>query len=107
MQLNIFIDGRQHPIFVEEQLMSDSSPFFDKMDEDMSRGWQLGREWIEDPDAEARSQIVTERLVTALEHDNQQMYTMMAAYLLARKPGLVAVVVPVNGEIQELEYVIE
>lgn len=107
MQLNIFIDGRQHPIFVDDQLISDSKEFFAKMDEDMSKGWQVGREWIESPTHENRCQVVADRMVTAFEHDNKSMYLMMAAYLLSRMPGLVSIVVPVDGEIQETEFVIE
>ena len=107
MQLNIFIDGRQHPVFVDDQLINDSVEFFSKMDEDMSKGWQVGREWIETPDGESRCQIVADRMVTAFEHDNRDMYSMMAAYLLSRMPGLVSIIVPADGEIQETEFVIE
>lgn len=107
MQLNIFIDGRQHPIFVEDLLVSDSDEFFSKMDEDMRQGWQVGREWIDEPTVENFCQIVADRMITAFEHDNKPMYSMMAAYLLSRKPGLVAVHIPADGEIQETEFVVE
>ena len=107
MQLNIFIDGRQHPIFVKESLIADSVEFFSKMDEDMGKGWQVGREWIEQPTPENFCQVVADRMVTAFEHDNKPMYSMMAAYLLSRKPGLVAVMIPSDGEIQETEFVVE
>lgn len=107
MQLNIFIDGRQHPIFVDKALITESAEFFTKMDEDMMQGWQVGREWIDQPTAENCCQVVADRMTTAFEHDNRPMYSMMAAYLLSRKPGLVAVIVPTDGEIHETEFVIE
>ena len=107
MQLNLFIEGRQHPLFVDDQLISDSAEFFSKMDEDMGKGWQVGREWVESPNLETCCQIVADRMVTAFEHDNKAMYSMMAAYLLSRKPGLVSVVIPADGEIQEMEFICE
>ncbi|NOR51538.1 MAG: hypothetical protein GQ470_02865 [Gammaproteobacteria bacterium] len=107
MQLNLFIDGRQHPLFVDDQLISDSEEFFLKMDEDMSKGWQVGREWIDLPTLENYCQVVADRMVTAFEHDNKAMYSMMAAYLLSRKPGLVSVMVPTDGEILETEFICE
>jgi len=107
VQLNIFIDGRQHPIFVDDALVSDSEDFFSKMEDDMSKGWQVGREWIDQPTTENFCQIAADRLVTAFEHDNRSMYSMMGAYLLSRKPGLISVVFPTDGEIQETEFVVE
>ncbi|MCW8887939.1 MAG: hypothetical protein OQK25_02625, partial [Gammaproteobacteria bacterium] len=74
MQLNIFIDGRQHPIFVDDALVTESEEFFSKMEEDVSKGWQVGREWIEQPTAENCCQVAADRMVTAFEHDNQAMY---------------------------------
>jgi len=107
VQLNIFIDGRQHPISVDGALISDSEEFFSKLDDDMSKGWQVGREWIEQPTPENYCQIIAERMVTAFEHDNRPMYMMMAAYLLSRKPGLVSINIPTDGEIQETEFIVE
>ncbi len=107
MQLNIFIDGRQYPIFVEDPLVTDSEQFFSKMDDDMGKGWQVGREWVDRPTPENCCQIVADRLVTAFEHNNRPLYSMMAAYLLSRRPGLVAIYIPTDGEIQEIEFVVE
>lgn len=107
MQLNVFIDGRQIPIFVEDALVTGSDEFFTKMEEDIGKGWQVGREWVENPTAENCCQIAADRMVTAFEHDNRPMYSMMAAYLLARKPGLVSVIIPTDGELQETEFVVE
>lgn len=107
MQLNIFIDGRQHPIFVDDSLVSNSEAFFLKIEEDLSKGWQMGREWIDQPTAENCCQVVADRMVTAFEHNNRAMYSMMAAYLMARKPGLVSVIFPADGEIQETEFIVE
>jgi len=107
VQLNIFIDGRQHPIFVDDALIVGSDEFFTKMDDDMKQGWQVGREWVDQPTAENFCQVVADRMMTAFEHDNKPMYSMMAAYLLSRKPGLVSVIVPTDGEIQETEFIVE
>lgn len=105
MILNVFIDEQTVPVDVPESLLQEASDFFARMDADMDRGWQMSRVWVERPDVEQRCQIAADRLLTAIEKENQPMIGMMAAYILARMPDVSGVRVSTNGEIQETELI--
>jgi hypothetical protein len=98
MILNVIIDDQTRAIDVAPDLMAEVDGFLDKMDRDMDAGWQMGRDWLEDPDALQRCQIVADRLLTAVENDNEPMALMMAAYILRRVPGVTAVNIDTAGE---------
>ena len=36
------------------------------MDQDMDAGWQMSRDWVDNPSREQRCQIVADKLLTAL-----------------------------------------
>jgi len=103
--LNIYIDDQHYPLDVADALVSDAEDFFAKLDADMAKGWQMSREWVESPNATQRCQIVADKLMAALQVDNPQLVSMLAAYLLARIPGLKGVRIDASGEMQETEFV--
>jgi hypothetical protein len=70
----------------------------------MDAGWQMSREWVEKPDRLQRCQIVADKLLTALECENQKLGMMMAGYILARLPGVESVELDVQGEIQNNRF---
>ena len=105
MILNIYIDDQHYPLDVADALVSDAEDFFAKLDADMAKGWQMSREWVESPNATQRCQIVADKLMAALQVDNPQLVSMLAAYLLARIPGLKGVRIDASGEMQETEFV--
>ncbi|MCU7834890.1 MAG: hypothetical protein KZQ83_06490 [gamma proteobacterium symbiont of Taylorina sp.] len=101
--LNVVIDGQMYAINVEEDMIISGSPLFNKMDEDMNKGWTLGRDFVEAPNVTERCQIVGDKLLTALEDNNEQMKMMMAAYILSRVPNIMTIHIDNTGEIQETE----
>jgi len=103
MLLNIVISENSMPIDVPDHLVSSAVEMFDKMDLDMDKGWQMGREWVDNMSAEQRCQVVADRLLTALESENQNLQIMMAAYILNRMPGIKGVRPATDGEIHETE----
>lgn len=105
MILNIYIDDQHYPLDVADALVSDAEDFFATLDADMANGWQMSREWVESPNATQRCQIVADKLMAALQVDNPQLVSMLAAYLLARIPGLRGVRIDASGEMQETEFV--
>ncbi len=107
MILNVVVDENTIPVDVDDDIVSDAGEFFDKLDSDMSKGWQLARDWVDNPNQEQRCQVVADRLLTALETENRNMAVMMAAYLLNRVPGIKGVRVASNGEIQETEIIMD
>lgn len=104
MILKAIIEARVHNLDVPEQLLAEAGGFFDQLDRDMDRGWQMSREWVDHPDQLQRGRIVADKLLTALETDNRRLGLLMAGYLLQRLPGLTAVEIDTEGEIQNTGF---
>ncbi len=97
MRLDVIVQDQVFGVEVPDELVTEAEEFFRRMDADMDRGWQVGREWVERPDTTVRCQIAADRLLTALHTGNEAMKVMMAAYILARMPGVRAVEVDTEG----------
>ena len=107
MKLNIIVDGRSNAFEVPDSLLTEANDFFDKLDADMDKGWQVGREWVDNLSLEQRCQVVADKMLTALENENKQISVMMAAYILNRIPGIKGVRTATNGEINETEILMD
>ncbi len=79
--------------------MNQAAGFFTKMDEDMDRGWQMGRDWIEKPDFHQRLVIAADKLLTALENNDKNLGMMMAGYIHSRAPKVTVVEMDITGEL--------
>ena len=69
MKLNIIVDGRTNAFEVPDEVLVEAKDFFDKMDADMAKGWQMSRDWVDNPDAEQRCQIAADKILTAIDTD--------------------------------------
>jgi hypothetical protein len=107
MILNIVIGENTIPVTVPDNLIHEASDFFNQMDRDLDKGQMVGRDWVDMPNLEQRCQIVADRLLTALETENESMWVMMAAYILNRLPGIKGVRVSIDGEINESEMIMD
>lgn len=101
--LNVVIDGNMYSVNVEEEILSSAADLFNKMDQDMDKGWTLGRDFVENPNITERCQIVGDKLLTAMEDENEQMKSMMAGYILSRVPDIMTLYIDNTGEIQETQ----
>ena len=88
MLLKAIIDDQEISLEVPDPLLGEGEAFFAKLDADMNQGWQMSREWVANPSQVERCQIVADKLLTALEKENQRLGILMAGYLLSRLPGL-------------------
>lgn len=104
MQLEAVIDDQVYTLEVPDPLLAQAGEFFDQLDRDMDGGWQMSRDWVSAPDQMQRAQIVADKLLTALEKENQKLGLLMAGYLLQRLPGLTRVELDVQGEIQNNQF---
>jgi len=104
MILQAIVDDTARTLRVPDELLARGEDFFAKLDADMARGWQMGREWVACPDAHQRCQIVANKLLTALETENERLGLLMAGYLLHRLPGLTAVELDPRGEMQNNRF---
>jgi len=103
VRFKVIVSNDVYAVEVPADGLEDGTDFFAKLDRDMDRGWQMSREYIERPDRMQRCQIVADRLLTSIMNNNEATATMMAAYIVACKPGVIGVDVDTTGEMQSTE----
>jgi len=106
MILKVVVDDQIYPITVPEEIISEGGDFFDKIDKDMDKGWQMSRDWVDNPNQEQRCQIVGDKMLTAMHNDNEKLMVLLSAYVLARVPGATTLRIDTNGEMLETELVV-
>ncbi|WP_295582128.1 hypothetical protein [uncultured Lamprocystis sp.] len=104
MILKAIIDDQVYELNVPDALLTEAGPFFAQLDRDMDQGWQMSREWVGAPDRVQRCQIVADKLLTALEQENDKLGRLMAGYILSRLPGVESVELDIHGEIQNNRF---
>jgi len=104
MQLTITVDADQYQVEVPDQVVAEGEDFFARMDADMDQGWQMSREWVEQPSALQRCQIAADKILTALHTDNHNLTMMMAGYILSRLPGVTGVRIVNDGDMSSTEF---
>jgi len=107
MKLNIIVDGRTNAFDVPDSLLIEAKDFFDKLDADMGKGWQMSRDWVENPDAEQRCQIAADKILMAIDTDNEKLLMLMAAYILRTMPGVKTVNIDNTGDMNETDIILE
>ncbi len=101
MILNVLLEDRPIAISVRDEILRDGQDFYAKMDRDMDQGWQMSREWVENPTQIERCQIAADKLHTALNMRNETLVMLMAGYILSRMPDVRCVTINTEGEMQE------
>lgn len=104
MILKAIVDEEMYTLNVPEVILERAGDFFRKLDQDMDAGWQMSREWVQDPTDLQRCQIVADKLLTALETQNDKLGMLMAGYILHKLPGVDSVEIDIRGEIQNTEF---
>jgi hypothetical protein len=104
MFLKAIVDEQVYTLNVPDPILRQGASFFDQLDRDMDQGWQMSREWVETPDRLQRCQIVADKLLSALEKENERLGMMMAGYILSRLPNVDAVEFDLQGEIQNNQF---
>jgi len=105
MILKAIIDDWEYNLNVPETLLAEGEEYFTRFDADMDQGWQMSREWVQHPNQVERCQIVADKLLTALENENQELGMLMAGYILDRMPDVDSVEIDIHGEIQNTQFV--
>ncbi len=101
MKLNIIIDEQVRDLEVPNDILTDGEEFFAKMDNDMNQGWQMGPDYIESPDQIQRCQIAADKILTAIDTENQTLLMLMAGYILSRAPEVKSIDINTSGELLE------
>ena len=105
MILEVMVEGVSRKIDVPDEMLDEGEDFFRKMDLDMDQGYQMHREWVENPSREDRVRIVADRMLGAMESGKKTMAQLMAGYILTRMPGIVGVDVDTGGGMQHTEII--
>jgi len=105
MILKAIIDDREYSLKVPETVLTQGEEYFARLDADLDQGWQMSREWVQHPNQVERCQIVADKLLTALENENEKLGMLMAGYILSRMPDVDTVEIDINGEIQNTQFV--
>ena len=106
MKLNIIVDGRSNAFEVPDKLLTEAVDFFEKLDADMDKGWQMSRDWVQSPDAEQRCQIAADKILTAIETENEKLLMLMAAYILRTMPGVTGINIDITGDMNETDIIV-
>jgi len=104
MILKAIVDDQVYTLNVPDPILQQGGTFFDQLDRDMDQGWQMSREWVDAPNRLQRCQIVADKLLSALEKENERLGLMMAGYIIARLPNIDAVEFDLQGEIQNNQF---
>lgn len=105
MILKVTINEKTFPLEVGEEMVRDAQDAFRKMDEDMDRGWQMSRIWVDHPDDLQRCQIAADKMLTAVQQEKTATVGLMAAYIVNRIPGIQAIDIDTSGDMTLTEVV--
>lgn len=107
MKLNIIVDGRANTFEAPDTLLVEAQDFFDKMNADMDQGWQMSRDWVQNPTPEQRCQIAGDKILTAIETDNEKLLMLIVAYILKTAPGIKGIEIDMTGDMNETVLIME
>ena len=103
MILNINIDQESYELEVQEALIKELKTVFNEMDKEFDRGVQMGRYWVENPDAEQRCQVAVNKLGNALHTEDKRSLHIMSAYIVYKFPDVLSVTSSSDFEIQDID----
>lgn len=102
--LTVMFDEQMFDLDVPDKFIIDSQKFYEKMDCDMDKGWQVSREWISNPDPRQRCQIVAEKILHSFHEQDEQGVLLMAGYILSRATEVKKVSIDTSGDISCTEF---
>ena len=105
MALKIIIENNIYSVEIPEDVMRDGTSFFDKMERDMNKGWQMNREWVESPNLVQRCQIVSDRIADAINNENETLTYLLAGYIVTRMPDVKEIRIDTSGEMAETQFI--
>lgn len=104
MKLNVQINENAYQIEVADDMLMQAESIYAKMDQDMDAGWQMSREWVDDLSTKQRCQVVADRLLTAIETENEASTMLMAGYIMTHMPGITTVQIATDGDMLQTVF---
>ncbi len=103
-ELNIILGENEYPLKIKEKIVEEGQPFFNKMDSDMNKGWQMSKSWIEKPSQFQKCQIAADRLFTSIHLNKKETAIMMAAYIINQMPDVKVIDIDISGNMEETTF---
>ena len=103
MKLNVYIGDFTTQVDVPDDMLADATDIFAKMNADMDKGWQMSQVWVDKLDNKQRCQAVADKLLTAIETENESMTMLMAGYIMTTMPGIKAIHISTDGDMTQTE----
>ena len=104
MKLNIIIDDHSMDLEIGDDYLKASSDSFSNLDRSMDKGIQLGREWISQPNQEQRCQLAADKLLAAIDSNNEALALLSGGYIISQRPDTQGVKIDTNGEPNQSQF---
>ncbi|MDH5516375.1 MAG: hypothetical protein OEY36_00975 [Gammaproteobacteria bacterium] len=105
MKIRVLVEDKAEEFEIPDQLIEQGEDFFNKMNTDLDKGWQMGHVWVENPNMLQRCQIAADKMMSAIHHENEKMFMLMGAYILKNKPDTDEIHLDSTGDIQTIDFV--
>ena len=105
MKLNVYVNEMMKQVDVPKEMLQGAESIYARMDQDMDNGWQMSREWIDKLDVLQRCKVIADRLLTAIENNNEPTTMLMAGYIMSRLPKVKTVYIATDGDINQTQFV--
>lgn len=103
--LKVIIEKNIYSIEIPGDVMRDGESFFEKLEADMAKGWQMNRDWVENLTTLQRCQIVSDRIADAINNGNETLTYLLAGFVVSRMPQVKEVHIDTNGEMAETQFI--
>ncbi|QYZ65316.1 MAG: hypothetical protein OI74_04670 [Gammaproteobacteria bacterium (ex Lamellibrachia satsuma)] len=104
MLLNLIIGEYSMDMEIQENYLETMTDSFDKMDQDMSQGVQLGQQWVEKPTQLQRCQVAADKLLSAIENHNETLAMLTGGYIASHLSGIKQIKINTDGEPAGTEF---
>jgi len=105
VNLKVVVETNTYSISIPDDVSTEGESFFAKMDGDMSKGWQMNRQWVESPTPQQRCQIAASRIADALESNNETLAYLMAGYIMKHMPSVSEVHIDTDGDMSDTRFI--
>ena len=102
--LTIILGENEYPLKITETIVSEAGPFFEKMDSDMNKGWQMSKSWVDSANQFQNCQIVADRLFTSIHLNKKKTAIMMAAYIINQMTSVKVIYIDISGNMEETTF---
>ena len=103
-ELNVILGEHEIPLKVKKKIIAEAQSFFNQMDSDMNKGWQMSKSWVENPNQFQKCQIAADRLFTSIHLNKKEIAIMMAAYIINQMPDIKVIDIDISGNMEETSF---